>query len=100
MINVACPCLQPAQYRPAIAYCIKLGKSGTRRSPVCSRTGRSLRGHFLTAAVFCARRRCQGPESKKFRFLKFLRALDADEERGTIQAQGMASLFSRHGDGR
>ena len=33
MINVACPCLQPAQYRPATAYCIKLGKSGTRRSP-------------------------------------------------------------------
>lgn len=34
MINVACPCLQPAQYRPVTAYCIKLGKSGTRRSPV------------------------------------------------------------------
>jgi hypothetical protein len=33
MINVACPFLQPAQYRPATAYCIKLGKSGTRRSP-------------------------------------------------------------------
>jgi hypothetical protein len=33
MITWACPCLQPAQYRPATAYCIKLGKSGTRRSP-------------------------------------------------------------------
>jgi hypothetical protein len=33
MIDVACPCLQPAQYRPATAYCVKLGKSGTRRSP-------------------------------------------------------------------
>jgi len=33
MINVACPCLQPAQYRPAAAYFTKLGKSGTRRSP-------------------------------------------------------------------
>ena len=34
MIDVACPCLQPAQYRPATAYRIKPGKSGTRRSPV------------------------------------------------------------------
>ena len=33
MIDVACPCLQPAQYRPVPAYGIKPGKSGTRRSP-------------------------------------------------------------------
>jgi hypothetical protein len=36
MINVACPCLQPAQYRLTTAYFIKLGKSGTRRSPEVS----------------------------------------------------------------
>ena len=33
MIDVACPCLQPAQNRPATAYSVKPGKSGTRRSP-------------------------------------------------------------------
>jgi hypothetical protein len=33
MIMWACPHLQPAQYRPTAAHCIKLGKSGTRRSP-------------------------------------------------------------------
>ena len=33
MINVACPCLQPAQYRPHYRILHKLGKSGTRRSP-------------------------------------------------------------------
>jgi hypothetical protein len=36
MIDVACPCLQPAQNRPATAYSVKPGKSGTRRSPARS----------------------------------------------------------------
>ena len=46
MINVACPFLQPAQYRLTTAYFIKLGKSGTRRSPG------SYRPHLESGALW------------------------------------------------
>ena len=47
MITWHARALQPAQYRPATAYCLKLGKSGTRRSPgVAMLNGEVSRGYL------------------------------------------------------